>query len=237
LQEQNKSLNIQQIIREKPIKIKSHAERDAVEIRAAIIQVIAKSVLTLAPFKQPTPEQIGFFADMIISDYGQLSLDDLQLCMLNGLKGLYGAKKGEHDNIISFDSEVMLRWLQKYGEEKRTVEQNYNVSSNQFPTKKNYEPSKMPIEIKESLTKMFKKAGIDKPFNRHEKAKSIVVKDWRKLVPGMDEEVYKIWEWFDEQWNEQGCPLLNGSTDQIIEYNDKNYTRGEFTKYAQSLNK
>jgi len=224
------NLTVLQILKDKPVTIKSQCQHSENDVRAAVILVINSGAKLLAEYKRPTVEIVIATTNLILSQYSHLCIDDVRLCIQNLCSGLYG-------EIIALDFERYGKAFKVYSEEKRVTEVSYQPS-NQFPTKKNYEPSKMPVEIKESLTKMFKKAGIDKPFNRDEKPKSVVVKDWRKLVPNMSEKTYQIWEWFDEQWNEQGCPLTKDkSMSQIIEYNEKFYTRGEFTKFAQSLNK
>lgn len=219
------------ILRDKPRTIKSYAEENIVTIRAAIIKVITDKVLTLATYKHPTPDQIEFFIDLILRDYSQLSTDDLSLMMDNGLKGLYGVKKGEPDNIISFDSEVMLRWLQKYSEEKRVAAMNFNPSPNQFPVKPRYEkPSyKMPESVRELL-----KRDIGYEYKApDEKPKKI---NWKERIPSLTDQEVTIYEYFDDLWNEQGCRLKVKTTDPIVEVEGHgDMTRGQFVHHAKKL--
>ena len=229
---QIQSLTLPAILRDKPVSIKGLKEsNDEVNVRAAILKVITEKVLTLAPFKQPKPEQMAFFVDMVFTDYTALSIDDLSLCMSNGLKGLYGVKNGEQDNIISFDSEVMLRWLQKYSEEKRIAHMNFNPApSNQFPRKKDHKPSyKMPQSVRELLKRdigyVFKKAEDFKPVKR----------DWKKEQPGLTDDEVKIYEYFDDLWKEQHCRLdLSNPRNQIVEVDGADMTRGEFVIWAKN---
>ena len=231
---QIQSLTLTSILRDKPVPIKGLKESQSeIDVRAAILKIITEKVLTLAPFKQPKPEQMAFFVDMVYSDYTALSLDDLQLCMSNGLKGLYGVKNGEQDNIISFDSEVMLRWLQKYSEEKRIAAMNFNPApSNQFPRKvdKN-RPVKMPQHIREAL-----KNDIGYMFKKKE-AKTMVPRiNWKMKMPGLTDEEVQIYEYFDDLWNEQHCRLSPAPDNyQIVEVDGKDMTRGEFVIWAKKL--
>jgi hypothetical protein len=220
------NLTVLQILKDKPVTIKSQCQHSENDVRAAVILVINSGAKLLAEYKRPTVEIVIATTNLILSQYSHLCIDDVRLCIQNLCSGLYG-------EIIALDFERYGKALKVYSEEKRVTEVSYQTS-NQFP-KNNYTPTKMPIEIKEGLSKMFKKAGIAKPFSRDEKPKSIVIKDWRTLVPNMDEQTYQIWEWFDEKWNEQGCTLKEGCTEPLIEYNEKFYTRGEFTKEAKAL--
>lgn len=90
----------------------------------------------------------------------------------------------------------------------------------------------MPEDVREIL-----KQKIGYVYKKDEKLEPVPKIDWKTKIPGMDERTYQIWEWFDEQWNKRGCRLMTKTTDQIIEYNDKLYSRGEFTKFAKSLTK
>lgn len=135
---------MEQIIREKPVKIKSHAENNVIEVKAAIISIIAKTGLSLAQFLQPTTEQVNTAAEGIIKHFGALSLDDLILCMEMGLMGHFGP-------LMRYDVNIILEWCKKYEEAKR-------VKATQMPEKKEVKDNgpavKMPAEVKQLLQKL-----------------------------------------------------------------------------------
>jgi hypothetical protein len=180
----------------------------------------------LAEYKRPTPDMVLATVNIITSQYSHLCIDDVRLCMQNLFTGLYG-------EIIALDIERFGKALFTYSEEKRQTAATYQPS-NQFPNKDSREAVPMPEEVRDALKNMFKRVGIKKPLENPEKLSRVKI-DWRESHPGLDEDTYQVLEYFDEQWGKQGCPLKKGTTDHIIEYNDKFYTRGEFTVMAKKL--
>jgi hypothetical protein len=218
------SLTVLSILKDKPVSLKSLCEHSDTGVRAALILIINNNANLLADYKRPKPEVVPFIVDLIVDRYSYLSIDDAKLCIQNLCTGLYG-------EIIALDVERYGKALATYSKEKQEAAISYaGQTSNQFP-KKDYKPCKMPQEVRDILKK---KIGYD-PKAKEKKA--AYKQDWRTKMPGLDETTYQIWDWFDEQWYKQGCPLLPGSKDitAIIEYNEKNYTRGEFTHMAKKL--
>lgn len=226
------ALTVQSILRDKPVTIKSLTVSSPVDLKAAIVKIITDAVLTLAQFKQPTVDQIKFFSDAILSDYNDFSLDDLSLCMLNGLKGKYGVKKNEPDNIISFDSEVLFRWLTKYREEKREISMTSSYS-NQFPRDRDRKkPVPMPEDVREIL-----KQKINYQYSKNEDPLKEKIGrqpiDWKKKFPHLTEDEVMIFEYFDETWNEQGNPMKNIPMEPCVILDETRFTRAEFMILAK----
>lgn len=179
----------------------------------------------LAEFKRMKTEMFKPAMEFIMASYNDLSMDDLRLCIHNGIKGLYG-------DIIVFDVAVLGKWLTTYREDKRIAAVQFNPApekSNQFPRKDHRVSYKMPDRIRELL-----KRDIGYEYKApEEKPKRI---NWKEKLPDLTDQEVQIYEYFDDLWNEQGCRLKVKTTDQIVEVEGQgDMTRGQFVHHAKKL--
>lgn len=161
--------------------------------------------------------------NLITGQYSHLSIDDIKLCISNLYTGLYG-------EIIALDIERFGKALATYSKQKQETAISYaGATSNQFPKAKDWRPCKMPEDVRQIL-----KEKIGYIYMEKEEVKPSKI-NWKEKMPSLTDEEVTIFEWFDDKWNEQGCPLQSGSTDQVIEWNDRTLTRGEFTVEAKKI--
>lgn len=198
------------ILRDKPVSIRSKIQMNFSDAKAEIVHIITQYGLQLAQYLHPTPEQVLFSADMILSDYGQLSAEDVELCLRNGIKGLYG-------EIMRFDTSVICGWLTKYVEEKRQAAMNYKAD---IPKKQTGKGEPMPPEVKQGLIELFQKHGIKEPFSREDDKPKRKPYVWPE--PDPNSKFYKLTidalEYFKELWNQQGNKTMteNSNTPWIM---------------------
>lgn len=198
-------LTLIDILKDKPVSIRTKAEMDFEETKMEIFALITRYGAQLAAYLHPTKLQVFGCTDIILSDYRQLSTDDVELCLRNGIKGLYG-------EIMRFDTSVICGWLTKYVEEKRLAAMNYKAD---IPKKQTGKGEPMPPEVKQGLIDLFKKHGINEPFKRQDE------KPQRKpyVWPEADT-IFKAscLEYFKEQWDKQGNKTMteNSNTPWIM---------------------
>lgn len=185
---------LQEIIRDKPATIRGLMEVNFSDTKAAIVSIITKYGLQLAAYLHPTQEQVIGSTDIILSDYKQLSIEDVELCIRNGIKGLYG-------DIMRFDTSVICGWLTKYMEEKRLAAMNIKEEK---PLRLMGQGDPMPDHVKEGLTNLFKKHGVKEPFAKEKKN----VKEYVWPIPKDDFEK-EVLVHFNELWEKQGSKTFS----------------------------
>lgn len=236
--QQTQSLTIQKIISDNKPTIKTHANTNFINLKAVLVSIITDTSLKLAQYLQPTKEQISAASDIIISDYSHFCVDDVRLCMLNGLKGLYG-------EIMRFDVSVICGWLTKYKEEKRIAYTQHNPEP--IKTLKDEYRNTLTPELREKLYAAIgkldqKKISIKQEISKEEEEEFLhgpKKKEIKKLPPNKPSDLeIAAWYSFDllHKLQEGKYDIIaTASTNQIgqrmVWYNGIKYSQDSFCRF------
>ena len=225
------TLTVQGILRDKPLTIRqicNNSVSDGEQVTLNIMNTIITMSSLIAEYKRPTHEMVLAASNLILGKYSHLSQDDVTLCMSNLFTGLYG-------EIIAIDIERFGSALHKYSEDKRLTAITHNEKPKERPISQN-ESYKMPENVRQGLVSLFQKHGIANVFEKKEEKKKAERINWKEKIPSLTDQEVQIYEWFDDEWNEQGNPLKDGCVDPVIMCQDGiKRTRGEFVMMANKL--
>lgn len=122
-------------------------------LEAIISLLILKASNRISVSGNLRPGQADEIAQQIISDYPLLSIDDINLCLLNGTKGNYG-------QIYRFDISVIYEWIRMYEEEKADfLEQNHQKEVKSEIKEAKFDPATSEM-VQEYLNKLAKAGGM-----------------------------------------------------------------------------
>lgn len=222
------NLTVLQILKDKPVTIKSQCQHSENDVRAAVILIINSNAKLLAEYKRPTVEIVIAATNLIISQYSHLSIDDIRLCIQNLCSGLYG-------EIIALDFERYGKALKVYSEEKRVTETS-NTVSNQFPNSK---PVKLDEETREKLYEavgkpIIKKVELKKDYTEEEEIEFLHGPKTKTLKKGKPIQASEIeqeaFNSFDKIRAQQEFEN-NGKASTFINWNGAMYTMGTWLEY------
>lgn len=162
------SLTITQAIASKtpPLGIlKSIVNNGDVMVKALIVHAISDLNKFLNFQNIMTIPQIGETADMIISDFNALKIEDVRACFNNGKKGHYGQLYGR------IDGQIIMLWLSQYSTDRTNEFLRIKDHNEKEALKKKIDPAEINPEGQRKVIELLK--SVIKPVDEKKAEKPV----------------------------------------------------------------
>jgi len=182
-------------------------------VKGLLILIIEDLVLFLNVGKTMNKEQVNQTADLILSEFNFLRVEDFKLCFNNAKKGIYGK---QYDRL---DGQVIFEWLNVYSNERANESERLN-SLKKFESneKANPEGQKKVTEILSLAVKELKE-------------KEIIQDNFKSKIKEPDERTKKIQGYFKEFDLLHSKERLEINKKKFLNYKGKTLDEVEFVEF------